>query len=170
MNTAFSSKGDLLKATHLLATYTATFFHFWYFLGHIKIIIVNILKTHQVLLFKWYFLRTWLFFSRQGKRYKTEKKYKHLQLKLKILFERYMNEKFQLESRAWEINETWLWLLFLVLDYDFQEKEVIKASGERYLSDIVSDFLRPTSTLRSNSWEEQTECFSSLWKVAIMSP
>ena len=61
---------------------------------------------HQVLLFKQYFLRTWLFFSRQGKHYKTEKKYKHLQLKLKILFERYMNEKFQLESRAWEINET----------------------------------------------------------------
>ena len=78
MNTAFSSKGDLLKATHLLATYTVTFFHFWYILGHIKIIIVNILKMHQVLLFKQYFLKTWLFFSRQGKRYKTEKKYKHL--------------------------------------------------------------------------------------------
>lgn len=81
---------------------------------------------HQVLLLKQYFLKTWLFFSRQGKRYKTEKKYKHLQLKLKSYLERYMNEKFQLESRAWEINETWLWLLFLVLDYDFQEKEVIK--------------------------------------------
>lgn len=58
----------------------------------------------------------------------------------------------------------------LVLDYDFQEKEVIKASGERYLSDIVSDFVRPMSTLRRNSWEEQTESFSSIWKVAIISP
>lgn len=66
--------------------------------------------------------------------------------------------------------ETWLWVLFLVLDYNFQEKEVIKASGERFLSDIVSDFRRPRSTLRSNSWEEQTERFSSIWKVAIMSP
>lgn len=81
-----------------------------------------------------------------------------------------MNENFQLQNRALEINETRLQLLFLVLDYDFQEKEVIKASGERYLSDIVSGFPRPTSTLRSNSWEEQTECVSSLWKVAIRSP
>ena len=57
-----------------------------------------------------------------------------MQLKLKILFERYMNEKFQLESRAWEINETGRGLLVLVLDYDFQEKEVIKASG--YFRDV----------------------------------
>lgn len=57
-----------------------------------------------------------------------------------------------------------------MLDYDSQEKEVIKALGEMDLSDIVSDFWGPVSTLRSNSWEEQAERFSSIWKVAIMSP
>lgn len=57
-----------------------------------------------------------------------------------------------------------------MLDYDFPEKEVIKVSGERYLSDFVSDFLGPTSTLRSNSWEEQTGSVRSIWKVAMMSP
>lgn len=40
-----------------------------------------------------------------------------------------------------------------MLGYDFREKGVIKVSGERYLSDAVSDFEKPRRTL-SSGWEQ----------------